>query len=301
MKKITLAVLLLVVTSIASAQVEISGKIGMYYDNTQKAGVRTTGVAQENTNNITFKAKEDLGGGLTARVIIDTKLNANDPKSADSQIGDRESTVGLANQFGSVDMGRSYHSAFNTLRKTDPLGNLYGSIASDVHTPRDNRFSNGIFVKATPTGDLGFSYDRVQSTVPGLEGVSYGAKVNVAGITLDVSRWELGADKTNIYGAVGDLAGYRLSAIHSEDTTGGTTTRGISVGVKKQLWSTPWSLASTYGEKYGNPATDLKAYNVSLEYAFSKRTNAHVVYRNVDAKVSSLDTKQLGFGLIHRF
>lgn len=301
MKKLTLSILLLVASTLASAQVEISGKIGMYYDNTQKAGVRTTGVAQENTNNITFRAKEDLGGGLTARVVIDTKLNANDPKSADSQIGDRESTVGLANKFASVDMGRSYHSAFNTLRKTDVLGNLYGSIASDVHTARDNRFSNGVFLKATPTSNLGVSYDRVQSTTPGLEGVSYGAKLEVAGVLLDVSRWELGGDKTNIYGAVTDIYGYRVSALHSEDTTSGTTTRGTSVGVKKQLWSTPWSLAGTYGEKYGNEATDLKAYNVSLEYAFSKRTNAHVVYRNVDAKVATLDTKQIGFGLIHRF
>lgn len=301
MKKFVLAVLLVAASAVASAQVEVSGKIGMYYDNTTKNGVATSGVAQENTNNITFKAKEDLGNGLTARVIIDTKLNANDPKSADSQLGDRESTVGLASKFGSIDMGRSYHSAFNTLRFTDPLGNLYGSIASDVHTARDNRFSNGVFLKATPTSSLSASYDRVQATAGGIEGVSYGTKVVIENVVLDISRWELGADKTNIFGATSTLNGYRVSLLHSEDTTAGVTTRGLSAGVKKQLGNTPWSLASTYGEKYGNAATDLKAYNVSLEYAFSKRTNAHVVYRNVDAKVASLDVKQIGFGLIHRF
>lgn len=301
MKKFVLTILLVAASAVASAQVELSGKIGMYYDTTTKAGVSSSGVAQENTNNITIRAKEDLGGGLTARVVVDTKLNANDPKSADSQIGDRESTVGLASKFGSVDMGRSYHSAFNTLRFTDPLGNLYGSIASDIHTARDNRFSNGVFLKANPVSGIGMSYDRVQATAGGVEGVSYGAKVNIAGVTFDASRWELGQDKTNIYGALTDVYGYRLSLLHSEDTTSGVTTRGTSAGVKKQLGATPWTLGGTYGQKYGNEATDLKAYNVSLEYAFSKRTNAHIVYRNVDAKVSSLDTKQLGVGLIHRF
>ena len=107
MKKLTLAALMAVTTTVSMAQVEISGKIGTYYESSEKAGVNTTSLQQEGTNNIAFKAKEDLGGGLSARVVVETKLFSNDPKSANTQLGDRQSTVGLASKMGSIDMGRS--------------------------------------------------------------------------------------------------------------------------------------------------------------------------------------------------
>ena len=303
MKKITLAALLLATAGIASAQVEISGKIGMYMDRTEKGGAQTTGVVQEGTNNITFKAKEDLGGGLSARVIVDTKLTTADPTSANTQLGDRESTVGLASAFGSVDMGRSYSSSFNVIRTTDPFGNMYASIAPDIHPDHGKRFSNGVFLKATPIAGAQVSYDRVQSTTAGaVEGLSYGLNYSIANVQLKAARFEQGLEKSNIFGAVATLSTTRLSVIHSDDTSStGVLTHGTSVGVAQPITGTKVTMLGSYGKKTGNSSTDATAYNVGMNYDFSKRTSGQLMYRKVDANVASLDTRQVGVGLIHRF
>lgn len=303
MKKLALAAVLVAATSMASAQVEISGKIGMYMDRTEKGGAQTTGVVQEGTNNLTIKAKEDLGQGLSARVIVDTKLTTNDPTSANTQLGDRESTVGLANSFGSVDMGRSYASSFNVIRTIDPFGNLYASVAPDIHPDHGKRFSNGVFLKANPFAGAQISYDRVQATTAGaVEGLSYGMNYAFQNFEVKAARFEQGVEKSNIYGAVATLATTRLSVMHSDDTSAtGAVTHGTTVGIAQPIAGTKVTMLSTYGKKTGNCLTDATAYNVGMNYDFSKRTSAQLMYRKVDATLASLDTRQVGVGMIHRF
>jgi len=304
MKKIALATILVATTAIASAQVTVSGKIAEYWDQTTKGGVTTKTVASEATNNITFKAVEDLGQGLQARVVIDTKILANDPKSADSQIGDRESTVGMANKLGSVDLGRSYHTAFNTIRFTDTFGALYGSIASDVHNFRDSgRMSNGTFVKATPMSNVTVSYEASQNTAVGsTDSKAYGAVGSFYGLKTQVARWESNSnsDKTNIVGFNYDLMGYKLAAIRSKDTTSSVLSTGTSYGVAKQMGNTPYTVKASRGTKSDNTG-DTLAYNFGVDYAFSNRTTAQVVYRAVNAPASANDIKQIGVGMIHKF
>lgn len=304
MKKIALATLMAAVTITASAQVTVTGKIAEYWDQTTKGGVTTKTIASEATNNIAFRAVEDLGQGLQARVVIDTKILANDPKSADSQIGDRESTVGMANKLGSVDLGRSYHSVFNTVRFTDPFGAFYGSITSDVHTSRDSgRMSNGTFVKANPMSNVTVSYETSQNTGAGsTNATAYGAVGTFYGLTTRVSRWESNSnsDKTNIIGLKYNLMGYNLSAIRSTDTTSNVVSTGTSYGVAKQLGNTPYTLKASRGTKDVSTGNTL-AYNLGMDYAFSKRTTGQVLYRAVNASGTSNDIKQVGVGMIHRF
>jgi len=304
MKKIALATVLAVSAMTASAQVTVSGKIAEYWDQTTKGGVTTKTVASEATNNITFKAVEDLGQGLQARVVIDTKILANDPKSADSQIGDRESTVGMANKLGSVDLGRSYHTAFNTIRFTDTFGALYGSIASDVHNFRDSgRMSNGTFVKANPLSNVTVSYEASQNTAVGsTDSKAYGAVGTFYGLKTQVARWESNSnsDKTNIVGFNYDLMGYKLAAIRSTDVTSSVVSTGTSYGVAKQLGNTPYTVKASRGTKSVSTG-DTLAYNIGMDYAFSKRTTGQLLYRAVNAPATANDIKQIGVGMIHRF
>ncbi len=57
----------------------------------------------------------------------------------------------------------------------------------------------------------------------------------------------------------------------------------------------------SYGTKTGLAAGDVTAYNVGVNYAFSKRTSASVAYRSVDAGGTANDVKQVGLGLTHSF
>ena len=84
MKKIALATLLAATTLVATAQVSLNGKISTFVDNTKTSATSKTTLATDPTSNITVSATETIGGGLKARVVLDTSLKANDPITGDA-------------------------------------------------------------------------------------------------------------------------------------------------------------------------------------------------------------------------
>jgi predicted porin len=194
MKKIALATLLAATTLVATAQVSVSGKISTFVDNTKVGAVSATSLATDPTSNITFSATENIGGGLKARVVLDTSLAANDPTGgADTKLGNRQSTIGLANSLGSVDLGRNLHSHFLAITNNDAFGTLYGSVAGDVHNLRGLRLSNGTFFALTPIKGVTATYDRTQ-TGAGTEATSYSASAKLLGVNAVVAQYTQGAE-----------------------------------------------------------------------------------------------------------
>ena len=295
MKKIALATLLVASATIASAQITLSGKIGQYIDNTKTGSTAVNTMVSEPTSSIKFNVSEALGGGLTASVVVDTKLTANDPKSVDTQLGDRQSTVGLANKLGSINLGRNTHGVWNTLSSTDVFSGFYGTISEDVHNAQGKRFSNATFITVAPMKNINGSYARDTLT----DAVTYTASGTLGPVSASFARYELGATKSDVVGAGTQLLGARLGLLYSSDTVAGVTTKGTSVGAAFKLAS-PLTLKATYGTRTGGTG-DVTAYNIGTEYAFSKRTMAQVVYRNVNNPGTSIDIKQYGIGMAHSF
>ncbi len=286
MKKHILATLLVAVTGVASAQVAITGKIGQIIDRTSGETTMVT----EPTSNITLSAKENLGGGLQARAVFDTSLRGSTLGSTGTQLGDRQSTVGLANKLGSVDLGRNVHSQFLAVTNNDVFGTLYGSIAGDVHNLRSLRFSDAVF--ASVNGPLGVTatYDRTQNNVGG-QASAYSLSKSFAGVNGTVAQYELGLEKTTVVGLNTKIAGNTVSYIHSEDK-GLVEKKGDSIGVARDLGPI------TAKASYGRTNNDVRAYALGADYNLSKRTAVTVAYRNVDA---AQDIKQVGVGLVHKF
>jgi predicted porin len=295
MKKIALATLLAASAAIASAQVTVSGKIGEYMDRTKTGSTTVNSLTAEPTSSIKFTATEALGNGLTARVILDTKILANDPTKTDTQVGDRQSTVGLANALGSIDLGRNYHSIFNTVAANDAFSAMYGTIAKDIHTVRDTRFSNGVFVSATPFANGKATYERSNGNVGGdATAYSFGGKLGM--ITATVARYELGAEASTVLAAGTTLGSTQVNAIYS-DNSGASNFKGTTVSAVHALAGTAFSVKGSYGSR----TDSIKAYNMGVDYAFSKNTVASVVYRNVNAPGSAADINQVGVGLLMKF
>ena len=299
MKKFAIIAALSALSFAAGAQVTVSGKVSEWVDNTKTGSVRATGLTADPTSNITIKATEDLGKGLSARVVIDTQIFANDPTSNGTQFGNRQSTVGLASKLGSVDLGRNVHSQFLAVSDNDAFSTLYGSVAGDVHNLRGLRFSNGAFVAVKPMKDVAVTYDRSSNSAVGaVESTSYSlsAKVGPAGIT--VARFEQGSDeRSDVIGANATFGATTMFYTHSDNKSliAGETKKGDLVGVAHKLG------AYTAKASYGRTNTEVKAYNVGLDYALSKRTAVGIAYRNVDMVNSAQDIKQVGVGLTHLF
>jgi predicted porin len=310
MKKIALATLLAATTLVATAQVSVSGKISTFVDNTKVGAVSATSLATDPTSNITFSATENIGGGLKARVVLDTSLAANDPTgSAGTKLGDRQSTIGLANRLGSVDLGRNLHSHFLAITNNDAFGTLYGSIAGDVHNLRGLRLSNGTFFALTPIKGVTATYDRTQ-TGAGTEATSYSASAKVLGVNAVVAQYTQGVEKSTVYGASTKLGAAQLFYTHSDDQST-VKSKGDLVGIVYPLTSNVVTKAS-YGRQSKDPLLVVgpcgcgpqektTAYSLGADYNFSKRTAVGIAYRNVDVAGTANDVKQVGVGVTHRF
>lgn len=294
MKKIALATLLAATTMVATAQVSVTGKISEFVDNTKVGTVRATSLATDPTSNITITATENIGGGLKARVVVDTSLAANDPTGGSAtKLGDRQSTIGLVNKLGSVDLGRNLHSHFLAITSNDAFDTLYGSVAGDVHNLRGLRLSNGTFFALTPIKGVTANYDRTQ-TGAGTEATSYSASAKLLGVNAVVAQYTQGAEKSTVYGANAKLGNTQVFYTHSNNE-GAVASKGDLFGASQAFGPV------TTKASYGKTNTGVKAYALGADYNFSKRTAAGISYRNVDVDGTANDVKQVGVGVTHRF
>ena len=301
MKKIAIATLLAATTLVATAQVSVYGKISEFTDNTKTGTVKVNSLVNDSSR-FGIKAEEKLGHGLSARVVVETSVVADDPKvGAATQLGDRQSTIGLSSTYGSIDLGRKEHSEYITMKNADPFGGAnYASVSVDVVNVRDKRISDGTYL-ATSFGPVSATYDRSMYTAPAtLEATSWSLSGKLGPVTTAVARFASGVDYTNVVTVAGKVVGVELSTIQTEDKTGIVKTKGHFYGVTAPVTG-PLSVKVSYGNKTGLAAGEVKAYNVGFNYAFSKRTNAMFAYRTVDAGGKTNDVKQVGLGLSHSF
>jgi predicted porin len=293
MKKVLVA-LTLAVAGVASAQVGIYGRVGTYLDNTKTGTAAAVQGMANDLSHFGIRATEDLGGGLKARATYETYIQANSPETSTTAFGDRQSTVGIAHKMGSVDLGRSVHTHFLAISNNDPFGTLIGSSAADVHNLRGLRFSNAAFTSVN-LGNVTASFDRSTGATTDPYAASLVAAVGPAVVTY--ARYEAGAETSDVLAARAKFGATTVYGIAS-DNKGATanTNRGQLVGASHNLGGPVTVKAS-----YGRIENGIKSYNVGAEYAFSKKTYAQVLYRNVEGTSAAGDVRQVAGGLVVQF
>ncbi len=288
-----MATLLTAVTSIASAQVVLSGKVSEFVDQTKVGANKSTQLVHEPTSNIAVSVSEKLSNGLTARGVVETSLHGNTIDGNGTRLGDRQATIGLATSFASVDLGRNVHSHFLAISSNDVFGTLYGSVAGDLHNLRSLRLGDAVFVNVTPMKNVSVALERTAGAVGG-EATVVGASTSLFGVNASVARFEQGIEKSTVVGANTKLLGNTVSFIHSNEE-GVVAKKANTIGVARDLGPV------TAKVSYGKTNNDVTAYAIGADYNFSKRTAMHVAYRNVDRVGSASDVSGVGVGLTHRF
>ena len=296
MKKVLIA-LTLAVAGVASAQVGIYGRVGTYLDNTKTGTAAAVQGMANDLSHFGIRATEDLGGGLKARATYETYIQANSPETSTTAFGDRQSTVGIAHKMGSVDLGRSVHTHFLAVSNNDPFGTLIGSSAADVHNLRGLRFSNAAFTSVN-LGNVSASFDRSTGAV-GTAADPYAASLvaAVGPAVVTYARYEAGAETSDVLAARAKFGATTVFGIAS-DNKGVTanTNRGQLVGASHNLGG-----PITVKASYGRIENGIKSYNVGAEYAFSKKTYAQVLYRNLEGTSAASDIRQVAGGLVVQF
>lgn len=308
MKKIVIAAALAVASLSAAAQATVYGRMNATVDNT-KTGDTTVNRIVNDISHIGFRVNEDLGSGLSARAVIETSIANQDPTgNADTKLGDRQSTVGLASKEGSIDLGRNVHSIFTTISAGDSFSMLYGNIAGDIHNVRGVRISNGVFARVNPLQNVTLGVDRTHTAV-GAESTIYSASARFNRVNIGVAHYEQDVEKSTVVSANTKVGNTGLFYSHSNNQ-GATDSKGHLVGLTQKVGA--YTLKTSYGRQSKDPVFVIgpsasgpqektTAYAVGVDYEFSKRTQVGVAYRNVDKHSASSDIKQIGVGITHRF
>jgi predicted porin len=289
---------------LASSNVQIGGRISQYFTNNSSAGSATARQIDSNTSNIFFRGSEDLGDGIKANFMIDTSIAADDPRAgSDTQLGDRQSTVGLSNKFGSIDMGRKDNAMFQYSKtRFDAFSELpLFSASNRTHAYRGNRIGNGIFLEAKPVEGVIVGYQAGLSENANREDtqVLYAVLNPVKDLHLGAFRWTThGTDETTMLRAAYTLpTKTRVFAGYSQDKISNIDYKAWSMSALHPV--TPKvDFKIGYGVK---DVVDQKTSTVGFAYNFSRRTAVDIAYQNQDARSVANQAKRYGVGLTHRF
>ncbi|MEK7346831.1 MAG: porin [Pseudomonadota bacterium] len=331
-----LAVLTVSAASFAQSTVTLYGVADQGYNTDKKTvgtvATKTTGLASIlSGSRFGFKGTEDLGGGLKANFVMEYAVATDD---ATTSMANRQSFVGLAGAFGSVNLGRQYSQIHAVQGTFDANGNAtaagwLGGGTSTVRTsnavvyttPSFGGFSAALELGAgevaqggsgAVTGNannltaLGLSYANGPLTVKAATESIKLAKLAYAapGIAAAVDLSNALADrKANSIGASYDLGVAKLMAVTTSAKAGTAADAGEvktnNFGVSIPVGAVALNATVSNGSYVDSGAASVKTsgYQVGANYSLSKRTTAYALMgqgKNKAATATKHDTFAVG-------
>ena len=342
MKKTLVAVAAMAAVTGAMANATIYGLIDQAYrsDKTTAgtaAATKKTGIDSvlNGGSQFGFKGSEDLGGGLTASFVMELGYETSDAISGG--LNNRQSFVGLAGGFGSVNIGRQYSNIFLAACGQDvsSCANIAGNTyLTATDNSQDVRRANAInyslpsivpglniqvgksYGEATtsPTSTnagnassytLGYSAGAIAATLASEsrenEGM-FGGYVNAQGASLTAKR------KTTVTGLSYDAGMAKLFYTNVKATIGTGTTKTSFTGISVPMGAASIAYQAGTGETKSIASTTtskIKGSLVNFNYSLSKRTTAYVKVgshsETTAAGANTLKISTTAVGIAHGF
>jgi predicted porin len=261
-KQIIASGLLVLVSGASSAQSNVTlygiVDVGLRYGNaaTSNDDTLSVGSGLQRASRLGFRGTEDLGGGLSASVQLESGFNADDGTLGyGNRLFGRQSWVGLNGDFGSLRFGRQTTAIYDVLFTVDPFiingtGNAqrvfaYGLGKADPLSRADNavtysiRLHNGVgFSAGHAFGEKAGSFASNSSDFASLSYVDGRWNVRAAyqhsdGVDLGAATTQLGAlvggahlasasvkIESAIVGAVYDFGGVKFHGTYGDTRIG---------------------------------------------------------------------------------
>jgi len=318
MKKTLVAVAAMAAVTGAMANATIYGLIDQAYRSDKTTAGTTAATKKTGIDSVLnggsqfgFKGSEDLGGGLTASFVMELGYETSD---AIGGMNNRQSFVGLAGGFGSVNIGRQYSNIFLAACGQDvsSCANIAGNtyvVAAD--SSQDVRRANAInyslpsiipgvtiqvgkaFGEATtsPTSTnagnatsytLGYSAGAIAATLASEsrdnEG-QFGTATTPPGLANAQAASLTAKRKTTVTGLSYDAGMAKLLYTNTKSTIGTGVTKLSMTGIVVPMGAASIAYQAGTGETKSIAATTtskLKASLVNFNYSLSKRTTAYV-------------------------
>jgi predicted porin len=318
MKKSIIALAMLsagITQASAQSNVTIYGIVdaGVTYVSNESGNRTSVEAGQMQVSRWGFKGVEDLGGGVKARFGLEGTL-LNDTGGAGVGTGtpsstslfDREATVGLITDFGSIDIGRQNILGVQSVGMADPMGLAFAATSPNVLFSAMNnsavygpfgsnnggtalRENNSVRYVSPNFRGLGFAVMRGFGEQPGdIQKNSYmgvstfytGGALSVGGAYARLKN-NLGNDRltSHAFGIKYTFPVVVLKSTYSENRLDSTTRKIKVFGVGADFLVAPavTLTAAYYNTKRSGDANDKSQQLIGIaKYAFSKRTSAYV-------------------------
>ena len=296
MKKIAIMAILATAATASFAQVSVYGKLRVFGESYKLGTADSVTQVTDSDSRIGFKAVENLGNGLKANAVIETSVVADTPNTgAATQLGNRQSTVGLSHALGSVDLGRAKHAIGRALDNYDVFGNAAFSSTTVVNASQGQRLSNATMITGNIINGVSVSYQRGESEAIGTPSATAASvDFSIRGVQATLATYDNQANSTsNLAAAKYTFAttGTTISAIYSDNNVAGVKTIGKTVGVAQPVGKSPVTVLASYGTN-----ELVKATNVGVSYALSKNTSLQARYIKEDNTVNTKDLQRIAFG-----
>ena len=340
MKKTLVALAAISAVTGAMAQATIYGLIDQAYrsDKTTTgttAATKKTGIDSvlNGGSQFGFKGSEDLGGGLTASFVMELGYETSD---AIGGMNNRQSFVGLAGGFGSVNIGRQYSNIFLAACGQDVsscaniAGNTYVVAAdSSGDVRRANAISYnlpslvpGVTIQVgksygeattTPTSTnagngtfytLGYSAGAIAATLASESRENEGnyPLTNAQAASLTAKR------KTTVTGLSYDAGMAKVLYTNTKSVIGAGTTKFSMTGIVVHMGAASIAYQAGTGDTKSIASTTtskLKGSLVNFNYSLSKRTTAYVKVGSMSettaAGANTLKISTTAVGIAHGF
>jgi predicted porin len=342
MKKTLVAVAAMAAVTGAMAQATIYGLIDQAYQSDKTtagttAATKKTGISStlNGGSQFGFKGSEDLGGGLTASFVMELGYETSDKITGG--MNNRQSFVGLAGGFGSVNVGRQYSNIFlaacgNDVSSCAAMVGVNYLVAAD--SIDDVRRANAInyslpsivpgvtiqvgksYGEATtsPTSTnagngssytLGYSAGAIAATLASESRENEGnhpAFQNAQAASLTAKR------KTTVTGLSYDAGVAKLLYTNTKSTIGTGVTKFSMTGIIFPMGAASIAFQAGTGETKSIASTTtskLKGSLVNFNYSLSKRTTAYVKVgshsETTAAGANALKISTTAVGIAHGF
>jgi predicted porin len=263
-----------------------------------------------------MKGTEDLGGGLSAVFVLESRFNVDTGKAAEINTGTGDSGfggdayVGLTGGFGTVHLGRTY-SVFDSAKAVSVASNVFDSSFTAYASPSyEVRGSNQIkYVSPSFSGfSAAASVALKESNVAGAEntnslGLFYAAGPLKAALGMQTRA----VGDNTILSADYNFGVASVSAGYSDFDGNGANAdaSGWSIGATMPVGAMKFSVGYAEGETEGAAPTDKTSFGLGATYSLSKRTTMYVGYNDskteTTAGVKTAGTRLYAAGVRHDF
>ena len=250
------------------------------------------------TSRLGFRGVEDLGNGLKAEFVLEGQVDPDNGTAGGFNFK-RQSTVGLAGEFGQVRLGRALTASYNAVSRYDVFGTvgLGSTLAwSGAETGYQNRSNNMIsYISPKFAGfgvgiDYGFGERKKNKTDrymgigatydngPLSLGLGYDKENNGLGAlpNEDLKTWQLGCSY--------DFAVVKLAAFYYEtkytqiSTNGSDKLKTWNLGVSAPVGAAGVVKASYNNYKLSDSSEKAQQFSLGYVHSLSKRTALYGTY-----------------------